>query len=75
MRAQPSLYTAKLNLLLASYEIHYHNLTSLHWNIKGTDFFELHLKYEEVYTRTLVIIDEVAERILTLGTTPPFPFQ
>jgi starvation-inducible DNA-binding protein len=70
MTEQQISYTAQLNLLLASYEIHYQNLRSLHWNIKGNNFFELHLKYEELYTRTQVIIDEVAERILTLGTTP-----
>ena len=70
MTEQQISYTAQLNLLLASYEIHYQNLRSLHWNVKGNNFFELHLKYEELYTRTQVIIDEVAERILTLGTTP-----
>lgn len=63
-------YTEKLNVLLASYELHYQNLRSLHWNIKGTNFFELHLKYEELYTRTQVIIDDIAERILTLGVVP-----
>jgi starvation-inducible DNA-binding protein len=65
-----STYTAELNQLLASYQIHYQNLRSLHWNIKGQDFFELHLKYEELYNRTLVIIDDLAERILSIGETP-----
>ena len=63
-------YIDKLNQLLASYEIHYQNLRSLHWNIKGEKFFELHVKYEELYTRNQFIIDELAERILTLGETP-----
>jgi len=63
-------YTEKINILLASYELHYQNLRSLHWNVKGSNFFELHLKYEELYTRTQIIIDEVAERILTLGVIP-----
>lgn len=63
-------YTDRLNQLLASYQLHYQNLRSLHWNVKGAKFFELHLKYEELYTRTQIIIDEVAERILTLGATP-----
>lgn len=65
-----TIYTEKINVLLASYELHYQNLRSLHWNVKGSNFFELHLKYEELYTRTQIIIDEVAERILTLGVTP-----
>lgn len=60
----------KINILLASYQVHYQNLRSLHWNIKGENFFELHLKYEELYTRTQVIIDDLAERILTLGLQP-----
>ena len=65
-----SEFNDKLNQLLASYQLHYQNLRSLHWNIKGKEFFELHLKYEELYTRTQVIIDDLAERILTLGLTP-----
>lgn len=68
-------YTAELNRLLASYQIHYQNLRSLHWNIKGSDFFELHLKYEELYTRTLVIVDDLAERILSIGETPQSSFS
>jgi starvation-inducible DNA-binding protein len=63
-------YTEKLNCLLATYQLHYQNLRSLHWNIKGEHFFELHLKYEELYTRAQVIVDDLAERILALGTTP-----
>ncbi len=63
-------YIEKLNTLLASYQLHYQNLRSLHWNIKGQSFFELHLKYEELYTRTQIIIDDIAERILSLGETP-----
>ncbi len=68
-------YKTELNQLLASYQIHYQNLRSLHWNIKGQDFFELHLKYEELYNRTLVIIDDLAERILSIGETPMSSFS
>jgi len=64
----------KLNNLLASYQIHYQNLRGLHWNIQGTNFFELHVKYEELYTRTQVVIDDIAERILTLGHRPLHTF-
>ncbi|MFT6501725.1 MAG: starvation-inducible DNA-binding protein [Crocinitomicaceae bacterium] len=63
-------YISNLNQLLSSYQIHYQNLRSLHWNVKGKAFFELHLKYEELYTRSLEIIDELAERILSIGETP-----
>ena len=60
----------KLNILLANYSIFYQNTRGYHWNIKGQKFFELHLKFEELYNDLLLKIDEVAERILTLGHTP-----
>jgi len=60
----------KLNELLANYSIFYQNTRGFHWNIKGVKFFELHLKFEELYNDLLIKIDEVAERILTLGYTP-----
>lgn len=60
----------KLNSLLANYSIFYQNTRGYHWNIKGEKFFELHLKFEELYNDLLLKIDEVAERILTLGHTP-----
>ncbi len=59
-----------LNELLANYSLFYQNTRGYHWNIKGEKFFELHLKFEELYNGLLLKIDEVAERILTLGYTP-----
>ena len=64
----------KLNLLLANFQLFYINSRGFHWNIKGDNFFELHLKFEELYTDTQLKIDEVAERILTLGHTPNHSF-
>lgn len=61
---------AKLNVLLANYSIFYQNTRGYHWNIKGEKFFELHVKFEELYNDLLLKIDEVAERILTLGASP-----
>jgi starvation-inducible DNA-binding protein len=60
----------KLNELLANYSIFYQNTRGYHWNIKGQKFFELHLKFEELYNDLLLKIDEIAERILTLEHTP-----
>lgn len=60
----------KLNELLANYQIFYMNARGFHWNIKGEKFFELHLKFEELYNDSLIKVDEIAERILTLGYTP-----
>jgi len=64
-----------LNNLLADYMMFYQNTRGLHWNIKGNKFFELHLKFEELYTDLLIKVDEVAERILTLGVTPLHTFD
>lgn len=66
---------ASLNDLLANYQVFYMNTRGFHWNIKGDKFFELHLKFEELYNDALVKIDEIAERILTLGYTPVHSFS
>lgn len=62
--------SAGLNDLLANYQIFYMNARGYHWNLKGRNFFELHAKFEELYTNLLTKIDEVAERIQTLGQEP-----
>ena len=59
-----------LNSLLADFQIFYQNVRGFHWNIRGADFFELHVKFEELYTDLQLKIDEVAERVLTLGGQP-----
>jgi len=59
-----------LHDLLANYHIYYQNLRGCHWNIKGPHFFTLHVKFEELYTAAITTIDELAERILTLGKDP-----
>ena len=59
-----------LNNLLANYSTFYQNVRGYHWNVKGDKFFELHMKFEELYNDLVLKIDEVAERILTLGHTP-----
>lgn len=60
----------ELNTLLANYQVFYTNVRGYHWNIKGVNFFELHAKFEEIYNDLVVKVDEIAERILTLGHTP-----
>lgn len=67
--------TEKLNDLLANFHIYYQNIRGFHWNIKGNDFFQLHPKFEQLYTDALVSIDEIAERILTLGGKPKHAFS
>ena len=67
--------SAKLNDLLANYQMFYQNLRGLHWNIKGREFFELHLKFEELYNDAVIKVDEIAERILTLESEPLHTFS
>ncbi|MCE7054220.1 DNA starvation/stationary phase protection protein [Algoriphagus sp. AGSA1] len=64
-----------LNELLANYSIFYQNVRGYHWNIQGDKFFELHSKFEELYNNLFLKIDEIAERILTLGFNPNYKFS
>lgn len=72
--SQTKTLATGLNALLANYQIFYQNVRGFHWNIRGDKFFELHAKFEELYTDALVKIDEIAERILTIGYTPLHSF-
>ena len=65
----------ELNELLANFQLYYQNLRGIHWNIKGKRFFDLHVKFEELYDDANMKVDEIAERILTLGQTPLHTFQ
>ncbi|MFA6277941.1 MAG: DNA starvation/stationary phase protection protein [Pedobacter sp.] len=64
-----------LNDYLANYHIHYQKLRGCHWNVKGQNFFTLHIKFEELYTNAQLTIDEIAERVLTLGKPPHSRFS
>ncbi|MFM5751744.1 Dps family protein [Aeromonas veronii] len=73
--AQSQALAAELNKLLASYQILYMNVRGFHWNIRGNQFFELHLKFEEIYNDLLMKVDALAERILTLDGVPMHSFS
>lgn len=62
--------TEALNGLLANYSIHYQKLRNYHWNVKGSDFFDLHEQFEQQYNEALQNIDDIAERIRIFGKTP-----
>ncbi len=64
-----------LNVLLANFQLYYQNLRGIHWNIKGKRFFDLHVKFEELYTDANMKVDMIAERVLTLGETPLHTFE
>ena len=65
----------QLNDLLANFQIYYQNLRGIHWNIKGKNFFNLHVKFEELYTDANMKVDAIAERVLTLGEIPLHTFE
>lgn len=60
----------RLNELLAAYQVAYFNTRASHWMIKGENFFELHKVFEAQYNDATVKIDDLAERILTIGGIP-----
>lgn len=64
-----------LNVLLANFQRYYQNLRGIHWNIKGKRFFDLHVKFEELYDDANMKVDQVAERILTLEGVPLHTFE
>jgi starvation-inducible DNA-binding protein len=69
------LLSKELNILLANFQRYYQNLRGIHWNIKGKRFFDLHVKFEELYTEANLKVDLIAERILTLGGVPLHTFE
>lgn len=64
-----SLYE-KMNKYLADQQVMFIKLHNLHWYIEGSSFFTLHEKFEELYNQTAEVIDEIAERLLSLGQYP-----
>ena len=58
---------AALTQLLADEHVLYNKTRSYHWNVEGPSFMELHKLYEEQYNELAEVIDEIAERIRTIG--------
>jgi len=65
----------ELNILLSNFQVYYQNLRGIHWNIRGKRFFDLHVKFEELYNDAQLKIDLIAERVLTIGGTPLHTFE
>ncbi len=72
---EAEVIAAELNILLANFQVYYQNLRGIHWNIRGKRFFQLHVKFEELYNDAQQKIDMIAERVLTLGATPLHTFE
>ena len=75
MKAENQKLVENLNKLLADYQMYYQNLRGLHWNVKGAMFFMLHEKFEAYYNEASEVVDEIAERILTIGGQPLHTFE
>lgn len=58
------------HLLADSYTL-YLQTHNFHWNVTGPQFRDLHLLFEEHYTELAVAVDDIAERIRTLGVYAP----
>jgi starvation-inducible DNA-binding protein len=73
-KAKTAQTVKELDTLLADYHLYYQKLRNFHWNIVGENFFDLHIKFEEMYEDAKLKIDEIAERILTLRYQPTSNF-
>ncbi len=62
------------HLLADSYTL-YLQTHNFHWNVTGPQFRELHLLFEEHYTELAVAVDDIAERIRTLGVHAPGTYR
>ena len=61
-------------LLADSYTL-YLQTHNFHWNVTGPRFRELHLMFEEHYTELAVAVDDIAERIRSLGVAAPGTYK
>ena|SRR5579862_5597884 len=56
-----------LNTLLADEYLLHTKTRNYHWNVVGPQFHDLHLFFEKQYEQLDHIIDDIAERVRTLG--------
>ena len=62
------------HLLADSYTL-YLQTHNFHWNVTGPQFRDLHLLFEEHYNELAVAVDDIAERIRTLGVPAPGTYR
>ncbi|MCB0272905.1 MAG: DNA starvation/stationary phase protection protein [Bdellovibrionales bacterium] len=61
----------ELSAFLANSYILYLKTHNFHWNVKGPMFQTLHLMFETQYNDLALAVDEIAERIRSLGEPAP----
>ncbi|HTE27776.1 Dps family protein [Flavitalea sp.] len=65
--ANAALVAQSLNSLLADEHVLYIKTRRAHWNVEGPDFLTIHRFFEEQYKELEQLIDDIAERIRTIG--------
>ena len=74
-KADRELVATQLKSLLADSYTLYLQTHNFHWNITGPSFIQLHTLFEEHYTELAVAVDDVAERIRSLGVHAPGTYK
>jgi starvation-inducible DNA-binding protein len=64
-----------LSRLLADSYTLYLKTHNFHWNVEGPMFNSLHLMFEGQYTELAAAVDEIAERIRSLGHPAPGSYR
>lgn len=72
--AKDKLSNSLRELLANTYTL-YLKTQNFHWNVKGPMFHSLHSQFEEHYTEMAGAIDEIAERLRSLGYYAPGSFK
>lgn len=73
--AQREAIGAGLSRLLADSYSLFLMTHNFHWNVVGPQFNSLHLMFETQYTELFAGVDEIAERIRSLGLPAPGTFK
>ncbi len=68
---QRSQIADQLSRLLADSYTLYLKTHNYHWNVTGPMFTTLHTLFETQYTELALAVDEIAERIRSIGHTAP----
>lgn len=69
VRAEKPEAVALLNELLSDEFILYVKTLNYHWNIRGMQFHTLHPFLEKIYEQQFQAVDDLAERVRTVGGT------
>ena len=59
-----------VNKVVATEAVYLFKLYHRHFYVKGSHFFTLHEKFEELYTHATGVFDEIAERLLAINGQP-----